>query len=551
MSAALRTRLGKIEERVDSSPGAVQKTVFGIVHPDGYLLRTIKKVDGKFIETDETPQTYIAEKLEPLLTRPKRFNLVIGGRGSGKSLGVGDIDLSFIHDEASKVMNLREFQNSLEDSSFAMLKEEVSRLQYEGFSYQNNAVQHSGGGIAKFKGLARNPDSIKSAHGFKRFTIEEAQFISADSLKILTPTARSKAKPGLPGVTEYIEDDLDLSDVQMTFVANPASSQDAFSQRFIVPFQDSLERDGIYEDDLHLIIVMNWRDNPWFYQSGLEAERRFDYENLPRAYYDHIWEGAFNDSVENAIIPAEWFDACIDAHEKLGFKPVGAKVVSHDPSDLGDDPKGLAIRHGSVILDVQENKEGDVNEGFDWALDVAIQKQADVFSWDVGGMGISLKRQADQGLQGKRIKAVMFNGAEGSYSPDAIYLPAEKGEFGKQKKNREVFKNRRAQCYWRLRDRVYNTYRAIKYGEYIDPDEMISFCSTIKNMAKLRSEVCRIPRKPNGNGLIQMMTKQEMKALKIPSPNMADSVMMTFCDFDAIKQGKSISAPPPKRTVRR
>jgi hypothetical protein len=47
-------------------------------------------------------------------------------------------------------------------------------------------------------------------------------------------------------------------------------------------------------------------------------------------------------------------------------------------------------------------------------------------------------------------------------------------------------------------------------------------------MGAFKSEVCRIPRKPNPNGLIQIMSKQEMKKLGIKSPNMSDGVMMSL-----------------------
>ena len=60
-----------------------------------------------------------------------------------------------------------------------------------------------------------------------------------------------------------------------------------------------------------------------------------------------------------------------------------------------------------------------------------------------------------------------------------------------------------------------------------NPDELISFSSDIKLIDKLRSEVCRLPRKHNGNGKFELYTKEEMKAkFKVNSPNLADSVMM-------------------------
>ena len=105
----------------------------------------------------------------------------------------------------------------------------------------------------------------------------------------------------------------------------------------------------------------------------------------------NLFESTLNDSVENSIIPVEWFEAAIDAHKKLGFKPKGQKIVSHDPSDLGDDAKGLCYRHGSVVLDIQELITGDVNDGCDWATDYAITKAADLFVWDGDGLGVSLE----------------------------------------------------------------------------------------------------------------------------------------------------------------
>jgi len=78
-----------------------------------------------------------------------------------------------------------------------------------------------------------------------------------------------------------------------------------------------------------------------------------------------------------------------------------------------------------------------------------------------------------------------------------------------------------------LRDRFYKTYLAVKKGKYIDPDELISISSKIVDRAALRTEMCRIPTTPNGSGLIQIMSKDQMKSKGIDSPNMADAIMMS------------------------
>lgn len=58
---------------------------------------------------------------------------------------------------------------------------------------------------------------------------------------------------------------------------------------------------------------------------------------------------------------------------------------------------------------------------------------------------------------------------------------------------------------------------------------MISLDSEgIEDIDGLRSQLCRLPRKDNNNGLEQLMSKQDMKTNDIKSPNEGDSVMMTL-----------------------
>ena len=450
----------------------------------------------------------IPEKLEPFLTKKKRYKVAFGGRGAAKSMSITDILLMKAQTERAKIGCIREYQNSLEDSVYSLLKSEIKRLKIPGFTPIKSQIKHKKGGAFRFRGLARSIEAIKSMFGFKYFWLEEGQFISDDSLKILTPTLREE-------------------DSELWISANPLSSADPFSQRFIVPYQKELDKNGFYEDDLHYIVKINWRDNPWF-PDALEQERQHDFINLPRALYDHIWEGAFNDSVEDSIILAEWFDAAIDAHDKLGFDPTGVIIASHDPSDLGTDDKGFVLRQGPVILEAEARSFGDVNEGMDWALGKAIDAQADCFVWDCDGLGLSLKRQVHNALKNKKfIDYYLFHGSASPENPLKVYDEVKTSTGTKQRTNQDVFYNLRAQKYWDLRNRFFKTYLAVEKGKYSNPDELISISSTIEDMKILRSEICRIPRKFNASGKIQIMGKKEMKKMKIQSPNVSDSVMMS------------------------
>jgi phage terminase large subunit len=524
----------RAEEYATNSTGERHSTVFGIVHADGRHLHSIECIDGEWVRTDKPVTIYTAEKLERAVTTKKRFVIIYGGRGSMKSVGAVDICLSGVMDRGDKVFCLREFQSSIAESVHALIKEEIDRLNLENFAVLDTTIRYKYGGEFKYMGLARNPASIKSAAGFRRFLTEEAATLSDASITNLTPTARNKARSGLPGVAVE-EKKSDIDDVQMFFIANINSSEDPFSKRFINPFLDHLNRDGYYEDDLHLIIKMNYTDNPWFMDSGLEGERLFDLENKPRAVYDHIWLGAPLDTVENSIILAEWFDACVDAHIKLGFEPTGQERLAYDPADSGD-AKAIGYQHGSVLTGVSSTNAGDVNTATDWALGFAVKLKPDVFLWDSDGIGLSLRRQVMEGLKGKKVKIVPFHGGETVQHPNEIYDGIEgEGFFDieRGRTNSAMFLNLRAQNYWRLRDKMFKTYLAVEKGKYFPPNELISFSSGIKELTGLRAEICRIPRKyNNSNGKIQILSKPEMKAKKIKSPNMADVVMMLQQDVD-------------------
>jgi phage terminase large subunit len=474
----------------------------------------------------------VNHKLLPFITKPQPIKVVVGGRGSGKSIGLSDMAIMRMEREGIDVYCLREYQESIADSVHRTFSRSITdRFQLEGWDIQENKILSPSGGRTTYKGAARNPNNIQGAEDYKLSIFSEAHTASQASIDKLLPTILRK-----PGA-------------QCWFDANPQSSEDPFSQRFITPYQDELDRNGFYEDDLHYIVVVNWRDNPWW-NAEQEALRAWDYTNLSRAKYDWIWEGRFNDSVENALIMSEWFDACIDAHIKLGIKPQGAKMAAHDPSDEGPDSKGYAQRHGIVVTDVQEMTTGNINDGGDWATGLAISAGVDAFTWDCDGMGVGLSRQVGNAFNGTRVSTTMFKGSEGVDHPAQVYDPQEGQPIQDRKTWADVARNKRAQYYLKLRDRCFKTFRAVQCGEYANPEELISFSSTIGSLYKLRSELCRMPIKPNGNGKLELYTKDVMKTkFKQSSPNLADSVMMLMREPQILAATPVI--PQPLRPIGR
>lgn len=544
MLASRINRLEKIESLSVFADGDFTSTVIGFVSPvTKQLASTYHLAEGVWTPTIKEPTAFFPEIVKPMFLSPKRFMVLIGGRGSGKTIVKGDHGLIGMHDLGRNLMCIREFQSSITDSVHAVLSEEIGRLELDKADITERTVRFThNNAVARFMGLSRNPESVKSAFGFLDWWIEEAQFLSEKSLRTLTPTARKKPKKGLPGKQASVEaNEVNMDDVQMVFCANPASSEDPFSQRFIVPFQAELDARGIYEDDMHLIIKMNWSDNPWFSDSGLEDERLFDKKNLPRSTYDWVWEGGFNDDIENGLIKPEWFDACIDAHVKLNMKEFGVCKVTHDPSDLGSDPKATIVRKGNIITNVLQRTDLDVNDGSDWALGLAINEGADQYEWDVGGMGLTLKKDVNAALAGKKVSVHQFNGASKVDHPKSIYESSGASNIVQQKTWGQICKNLRAQCYLKLRDRVYRTFKAVTDNVMTDPDILISFSSECESLKTLRAELCRMPIKPRSDGLFELYTKKEMREkFKVRSPNCADGVMMSERIHDSIADTDNI-----------
>ena len=140
-------RIEKLESAVQQVNTSRQHdTVFGIVCPQNGLLYSLAHDGSDWVKSDRYPEVFISKKMEIALRAKTRFVILIGGRGSSKSLTEVDIDLVLAKDLGYKIYELREFQNSLEDSVHSLLQSEIERLGINGFTSQNNIIFHEAGG---------------------------------------------------------------------------------------------------------------------------------------------------------------------------------------------------------------------------------------------------------------------------------------------------------------------------------------------------------------------------------------------------------------------
>ncbi len=452
----------------------------------------------------------IPEVLEALY-RPKRIKCFFGGRGGLKSWGIAQALTIRGYDDPERYLCTRELQGSIKESCHKLLDDTISREQMDDF-YDVGVAKIIGTHPNKqttefiFEGLKNNTTSIKSVENIKIAWVEEAEAVTEYSWDILEPTIRAEG-----------------SEIWVSF--NPEDEMGATYQKFVAPYLDEIEKNGFYEDEHIYVRKTSWRDAD---KLGLfPDELRHQMEKMKKENYKkylHIWEGEPNTDYEDSIIQPEWVDAAINAHVKLGFKAAGVKSLGFDPADEGSDDKAYTIRHGSVVLDCQAWKNGDVEDATDKAYKAAYDSKCTDFVYDSIGIGAGTKVKLRQ-LQGNY--PLIVRPFCGSDAPD---YPEKK--YKDDRANKDTFRNIRAQYWWLLADRFENTYKAVEKGQYINPDEMISLDPNMKNLKLLKSELTRVQRKRGNmlNSLVQIESKRDMKNRGLCSPGLADSLVYSFAN---------------------
>lgn len=209
-------------------------------------------------------------KFKPVAIAPRRYNILKGGRGSGKSHSIAEKLVADAYSMHTRTSCMREIQNSIKDSSKQLIEDKIrdAGLEHAFKITDREIVCPHTESLFIFRGLQNHTAAtIKSLEGFNRAWYEEAQSLSAKSIELATPTFRRGA--------------------QQYFSYNPDEPED--------PIED-FEKSGVGDPDFH-IIEMNWRDNPFWFDTieygpgaGLEGDRLRD-KRRDMDKYLHVWEG--------------------------------------------------------------------------------------------------------------------------------------------------------------------------------------------------------------------------------------------------------------------
>lgn len=203
--------------------------------------------------------------LYDLIHKKARNKVYWGGRGASKTWGFAEALIRLTSALPLRVLCVREFQNSIKDSSHKILKDTIERLGMQSwFDVTADSIKSRAGAEFMFKGMHNNDQGIRSTEGIDICWVEEAQTVSAYSWRSLTPTIR---KPG--------------SEIWVSF--NLINEEDATYARFID------KETGLPKRSDSIVHKINYTENPYFPEElrrEMEDDKAADY-----ALYEHIWLG--------------------------------------------------------------------------------------------------------------------------------------------------------------------------------------------------------------------------------------------------------------------
>lgn len=239
---------------------------------------------------------------------PVRHRVLYGGRGGGKSWTIAAALVLRAYEKSERVLCLREYQNSIRDSSKRLIEDMINRLGLGPgasgfFTFTDGEIRGSNGSVFSFLGLNGKEHSIKSLEGYTLAWVEEASTVFQASIDALIPTIRHEG-----------------SEIWWSF--NPRFQSDPVDQLF---------RGAAGAPPGSIVKQVQWRDNPWF-PEVLARDKAYDQHRDP-AKHEHIWEGGYVQRSE-AIVFKNWSVVPFEVPDEAVLRFGADWGYSQDPTVL-------------------------------------------------------------------------------------------------------------------------------------------------------------------------------------------------------------------------
>lgn len=359
-----------------------------------------------------------------------------------------------------RIASCRDFNTNLKDSVKIVCEKYIREMGLESeFDVYAHWITHKRGSYMGFHGVTRNPDSFLSMEDIDVFWMEQAEVVGEEMLKI-EPTIR---KPGS----------------ELWFVWNPDQRSQYCWQRFVLTPEAG---------DISMLV--NWRDNPWWFPRCGKCQRQCDWEErqgecpacggpvsaglwelelLRRrtkkyepSLYPWMWEGQPNDGdATRQVLPYAVLNQCVEAY-RAGLAPPRGNLPCHmglDIAEGGRDQCAQVIRIGPSIEFVEQwpGIVGDLSQA-------ASRCHANTEGWGVEWLYYDASSPM----------ATEFERLEVPYVIASVHFGGEVGGkevfYEPDRRNQDIFRARNIQMADNLRLRANRTVRLLNGDENIDPN---------------------------------------------------------------------------------
>lgn len=260
---------------------------------------------------------------------PKRYKVLYGGRGGGKSWAIARALLNMGANRELRICCFREIQKNIKESVHQLLKDQIEAMDLGDFyEVLETEIRGRNGTLIIFAGLSQlTASSIKSYEGLDIAWVEEAQVVRRNSWKLLIPTIRKRGSE----IWVSMNPELETDPSYQLFIENPP------------PEDPKVKGSGTF------LIKMNYRDNPWF-PEVLELERIHAKRTMKPDEYNNVWLGHTRNAVEGAIYADEIALAMsggdpqgVITDRRIVNVPYDPKLLVHVVLDLGWNDKMFTI----------------------------------------------------------------------------------------------------------------------------------------------------------------------------------------------------------------
>lgn len=256
-----------------------------------------------------------------------RYKICQSGRGSSKSVSIATALLWYASRCKMKILCVREYMNSIAESSMAQLIQVIEWSDTVDSWYITKAeiVHKITGSRFIFRGVKSSPASIKSFPDLDIIWIEEAESISKESLDIILPTLRKEGS-------------------QLFVSGNNKSRLNAISQYFIVN-----------EPPKGTVVITNsYLDNPFCSKDFIEQAEHMKSTNKP--LYDYVYGGQYLDMSKLVLVNN------VKTYDTMPLRrPDDIVVIGCDIARNGDKTV-IAVRIGRVVLPLLKYENMDLDK---------------------------------------------------------------------------------------------------------------------------------------------------------------------------------------------